>query len=1367
MTKLPPSPDTTNVAAHMLVPEFSLDDDTIIHRGNLSNNHCQHHHHHHHHHQKNEPRLRSVAKYNAFHPQALACSNDILTTSYESSMDFGGPASLGAIAGPAGVALFRLSRPHIPLLIFSHATNYYSPSGKKDNQSRNSISSLAFQPNTTNNFRNSGNGNSKTGGSIDSNTLYLAAARGSGVLIWDSSGHSQNPLLGRLLMNDLNDSTVTAGGGRRDSDTLITSMSWMSSCTNNSNTPLLATTTASSLSMWDLRCHHTSGLFQPSLRFGSSRNANISTTSSSNVASLITSVAPIVQVACSSCSEECATIDASGIVRTYDIRKTEGDGRSSMGYPLGVFIAHEAGVGIHHMKRSHNSKYESAWVTWGLENPKSSAIVKVWGTAKSSMNTYDDSSDPIALGTNKEEYWFMGDEKLSSNNNNCDVSPSSEYQLIAQYARSNMCCARVCAAPVNNSLVVVGYLDGKSSLPSSNVASRNSCSDGWWVDLLSLSSLQSQKRNGPDEDKLYKIKGKRNFGIDQIVSFYGGAADNDVDKKSLMSVLGNADIGRLQAAELAFSSSMILRNDKSTPAATTEEGSIENEMKEIEAGMELLLCCLTDTGVLTTTSIPEALPANNSTDDKNRDSSPQRSLTRDNIIRTAFGSSASNQARVFPETKEGDSLLDVASIWGSLAGPTRSDLAVSRVDGNKIEQLRSSSPLKSAAPMEDSLRNNGRRGEGGFLPFDMDVPVPVAYTPLSAIINTSEDGAETTVRNSRSIIESIDTERVPCPRLCGAVFGSGGLVIFRNGEVKKMWNWYQKTDKIRLSSIPGGQVDVISSSDPQALITSSKDSTDLVKRYQIASSSGPRTLKELIDMTTAAKEAQWGEENNVKEDTLSVMENFFEEDSLESISDDSGNDDDDDDDEMIQNTDEIYKRYFGGRTWKGFSEMRTSMSQGTTIESNRSMLQRSMLSVGPSSDMLQPTVTITNPLNVAALDNQGILLAKGWKLGRWKIRETYSDHKFETNVLHLTPKKEKFSRTMSVPNYLSKISELPNLEESATFVKTLFIHQQEGGITFPTTLLPPPDRDMNQRVCRTGQIRTLHKSGFLSENPTGGHNLEAENILFPDLGMNNYCIQKYDRNKIYREELEEKRQLCLHNASVSKICGEVEKSSVWNLLAEIVLSQVDEDGKMYNGLGGKGGGALGVDMINNLFLYYEALQDVQMLATMFCVLSDCHHQDQMSIRPFLLPKSREKICDTYINRYGEILYSWGLLNTRAELNKHLRTYEQDVSKFMPVEEGIEEGFDLGVALSCPKCNNVVDSSRANYCQSCRDFAFRCSICDLAVRGLFTYCEICKHGGHLRHLVNWFAKNSSCPTGCGCQCIFSPMLYQEMAIGSIS
>jgi hypothetical protein len=299
---------------------------------------------------------------------------------------------------------------------------------------------------------------------------------------------------------------------------------------------------------------------------------------------------------------------------------------------------------------------------------------------------------------------------------------------------------------------------------------------------------------------------------------------------------------------------------------------------------------------------------------------------------------------------------------------------------------------------------------------------------------------------------------------------------------------------------------------------------------------------------------------------------------------------------------------------------------------------------------------------------------------------------------------------------------------------------------------------MNQRVSRAGQDKSSIR-----------HKLNAENMRSPDLGVHNLRIQKQDRNTTHVDELEEIRQLCLHNARVSKDCGEVEKESVWNILAETVLSQMDEDDKTFNGWGGKGGGALGVDMINNFFLYYEALQDVQMLATMFCVLSDRHHQDQRTNRSCLLPESREKVCDTYIIRYAEVLYSWGLLNTRAELNKHFqRKYEQNELKFMPINDVKEEGYDLGVALSCPTCHNDVDS-RTNYCQSCRDFAFRCSICDIAVRGIFTFCDICHHGGHLRHMVNWFTNNSSCPTGCGCQCIFSKpeIRNQEMAIGNIS
>ena len=226
--------------------------------------------------------------------------------------------------------------------------------------------------------------------------------------------------------------------------------------------------------------------------------------------------------------------------------------------------------------------------------------------------------------------------------------------------------------------------------------------------------------------------------------------------------------------------------------------------------------------------------------------------------------------------------------------------------------------------------------------------------------------------------------------------------------------------------------------------------------------------------------AQWGEGNNgsVAEDALSAMENFFEDDSLESNSDDSGNDDEDEDDEMMQHTDEIYKRYFGTR------------SQDQTIESTRSMLHRSRLTVGPSSDMLQPVVTITYPHNIAILDTQSIHLAKGWKFGKWENRETSPESKFDINMQNppqfiqyqdINAKKEKssFSRTMSVPNMnLSRISEsdprsdLPfreNMEESMTFLKKLFLHQQEGGITFPTTLQSPPDSP----ICKFSDMTLL------------------------------------------------------------------------------------------------------------------------------------------------------------------------------------------------------------------------------------------------------------------------------------------------------
>lgn len=56
---------------------------------------------------------------------------------------------------------------------------------------------------------------------------------------------------------------------------------------------------------------------------------------------------------------------------------------------------------------------------------------------------------------------------------------------------------------------------------------------------------------------------------------------------------------------------------------------------------------------------------------------------------------------------------------------------------------------------------------------------------------------------------------------------------------------------------------------------------------------------------------------------------------------------------------------------------------------------------------------------------------------------------------------------------------------------------------------------------------------------------------------------------------------------------------------------------------------------------------------------------------------------------------------------------------------------------CDRCHNAATSS--------------CSVCHQTVRGLYTWCQGCGHGGHLNHFIKWFSNNRECPSGCGHSC----------------
>jgi hypothetical protein len=205
------------------------------------------------------------------------------------------------------------------------------------------------------------------------------------------------------------------------------------------------------------------------------------------------------------------------------------------------------------------------------------------------------------------------------------------------------------------------------------------------------------------------------------------------------------------------------------------------------------------------------------------------------------------------------------------------------------------------------------------------------------------------------------------------------------------------------------------------------------------------------------------------------------------------------------------------------------------------------------------------------------------------------------------------------------------------------------------------------------------------------------------------------------EELKKIEDICLHNAKVCDLLGETAKMETWTLVSKLVQCRMKINGRGFDGWGGVEGGALGVGLMSGLLRFYESLGDVQMLSTLVCVLRNKRQSGKASNRSdwILLPPDQNSRYDLYIRRYAELLYGWRLLTQRAELIKHL-TYT-DVCSAVDRVEGLEVvGSGIDVDIECPRCTS---NTHFGYCRSCNDFSFRCSICDNAVRGLFTFCDM--------------------------------------------
>ena len=151
-------------------------------------------------------------------------------------------------------------------------------------------------------------------------------------------------------------------------------------------------------------------------------------------------------------------------------------------------------------------------------------------------------------------------------------------------------------------------------------------------------------------------------------------------------------------------------------------------------------------------------------------------------------------------------------------------------------------------------------------------------------------------------------------------------------------------------------------------------------------------------------------------------------------------------------------------------------------------------------------------------------------------------------------------------------------------------------------------------------------------------------------------------------------------------------------------------------------------------------------------------------RQSLLTTEERIELDGHRRHYAELLFRWLALEKRSEVlslvcapSRHSAV--DDVADFATDVDSVELG------AFCSTCNARVtrrERRTGGVCEQCHRIAVRCVVCRLPVRGQSTFCLGCGHGGHARHVIDWFfdgdthePTDATCPqAGCGCLCSFN-------------
>ncbi|CBJ30692.1 conserved unknown protein [Ectocarpus siliculosus] len=221
------------------------------------------------------------------------------------------------------------------------------------------------------------------------------------------------------------------------------------------------------------------------------------------------------------------------------------------------------------------------------------------------------------------------------------------------------------------------------------------------------------------------------------------------------------------------------------------------------------------------------------------------------------------------------------------------------------------------------------------------------------------------------------------------------------------------------------------------------------------------------------------------------------------------------------------------------------------------------------------------------------------------------------------------------------------------------------------------------------------------------------------------CMAIAEEDKV---EIPTVGQLCRHNVRVAAARNCAELASVWALLAE-AAARGESARRENSGLGSlldarrlprwETSSSL---LTSRILTHHESCADPQTLASVASVVGSGSRDGGCAGG---LPQGGDHTasCDRYIESYAERCCQWGAEGERAETVSH---------QTEPCDHPASGVQHVGARHPHDTANPV------------------CSVCGTLVRGRPLLCPRCGHGGHSKHIAEWFELERECPA-CDCRC----------------